>query len=87
MGRQRVSLSADAQQLLDLIKGGRLWNVVSLSAETGMPLPRLTVALTDLEFARRVARDTVGFYEVVAGEGDDDRPFPDAPGRTLPRAG
>ncbi len=87
VGRQRVSLSADAQQLLDLIKGGRLWNVVSLSAETGMPLPRLTVALTDLEFARRVARDTVGFYEVVAGEGDDDRPFPDAPGRTLPRAG
>lgn len=78
VGCRRVRLSSDAKQLLDLIKGGKLWNMVTLSCETGMSLPRLTVALTDLELARRVSRDAVGFYEAVAGEGDDDGPFPDA---------
>lgn len=60
-------LSEDAKQLLDLIQGDKLWNVATLSDETGMPLHRLTVALTDLEVARRVCRDPVGFYEIIGG--------------------
>lgn len=63
----RRRLSPDAKQLLEPIKGGKLGNVVTLSTETGMPLPRLIAALTDLELAHLVARDPVGFYEVVRG--------------------
>lgn len=74
---RRAPLSSDARQLLELIKGGKLWNVATLGCETGMSLQRLAVALTDLEFSRRVRRDVVGFYEFV-GDPDDEPPFREA---------
>ena len=62
---QRPALSSDAEQLLELIQGDRTWNAATLCAETGIAGPRLIKALTDLEVARRVYRDPMGFYEAA----------------------
>lgn len=66
--RQRPPLSPDAEQLLELIQGDRTWNAATLCAETGMPVPTLIRALTDLEFDRRVYRDPMGFYEAAPND-------------------
>jgi hypothetical protein len=66
--RQQSALSPEAEQLLELIKGGRTWNAATLCDETGIAVPRLIKALTDLEFSRRVYRDPMGFYEAAPND-------------------
>lgn len=57
-------LSADVRLLYRLMATGKDWNVATLAEATGMPTPRLTTALFDLECARLVSRDVMGFFEV-----------------------
>jgi len=79
-GRRRAPLSSDARLLLTLIENGRDLNLATLGMQTGMPLPRLIEALSDLELSRRVQRDLLGFYEAKPGPGDGDSPFREASG-------
>lgn len=66
--RQRSALSPEAEQLLELIQGNRTWNAATLCDETGIAVPRLIKALTDLELSRRVYRDPMGFYEAAPSD-------------------
>ena len=53
---------AEAERVLAVMRGRGGWHVDTLSEQTGQPLPRICLALTQLELANRIDRDWLGLY-------------------------
>lgn len=58
------NLSAEAQKILALLRGGEALSPDALSAHTGLPFPLVSATLLLLELDRIVARKADGTYEI-----------------------
>ncbi|MBQ7332230.1 MAG: DNA-processing protein DprA, partial [Opitutales bacterium] len=58
------NLSAEAQKILALLRGGEALSPDALSAHTGLPFPLVSATLLLLELDRIVARKADGSYEI-----------------------